>query len=127
MEHSDKWTFAYYFRVEQEIRILNIVYSNIHTRVDEIGMQRAIGMSAACLYKTFLWEDTYYGIFAPVFGIRCIFVGAAQTDAFQLVVVPVEAIVEVAIIFEIERSGIAVASRQAAIEMNIVDFIVAVE
>ena len=29
---------------------------NIHTRVNEIGMQRAIGMSAASLYKTFLWE-----------------------------------------------------------------------
>jgi len=52
-------------QVAQRVRILNIintVYSNIHTRVNEIGMQRAIGMSAASLYKTFLWEGAYYAI-----------------------------------------------------------------
>ena len=44
------------------LNIINTVYSNIHTRVNEIGMQRAIGMSAASLYKTFLWEGAYYAI-----------------------------------------------------------------
>ena len=70
--------------------IINTVYSNIHTRIGEIGMQRAIGMSAASLYKAFLWEGAYYGIFASVIGavlgyVCCIFVGAAQTDTLQLV------------------------------------------
>ena len=50
------------------LNIINTVYSNIHTRVNEIGMQRAIGMSAASLYKTFLWEGAYYAIFASVIG-----------------------------------------------------------
>ena len=64
-------------------------------------MQRAIGMSAASLYKTFLWEGAYYGIFASVIGavlgyVCCIFVGAAQTDTLQLVAVPVAAILEAA-------------------------------
>ena len=31
----------------ENLNIINTVYSNIHTRVGEIGMQRAIGMSAA--------------------------------------------------------------------------------
>ena len=31
-------------------------------------MQRAIGMSADSLYKTFLWEGAYYGIIASVIG-----------------------------------------------------------
>ena len=62
-------------------------------------MQRAIGMSAASLYKTFLWEGAYYAIFASVIGavlgyVCCIFVGAAKTDALQLVAVPVIAIIE---------------------------------
>ena len=66
-------------------------------------MQRAIGMSAAGLYKTFLWEGAYYGIFASVIGavlgyVCCIFIGAAQTDTLQLVVVPVAAILEAAVV-----------------------------
>lgn len=44
------------------LNIINTVYTNIHTRVTEIGMQRAIGMSARSLYKTFLWEGAYYGM-----------------------------------------------------------------
>ena len=85
------------------LNIINTVYSNIHTRVGEIGMQRAIGMSAASLYKTFLWEGAYYAIFASVIGavlgyVCCIFVGAAKTDTLQLVTVPVMAIIEVAVV-----------------------------
>ena len=85
------------------LNIINTVYSNIHTRVGEIGMQRAIGMSAASLYKTFLWEGAYYGIFASVIGavlgyVCCIFVGAAKTDTLQLVTVHVMAIIEAAVV-----------------------------
>lgn len=79
------------------------VYDVGDTRVNEIGMQRAIGMSAASLYKTFLWEGAYYAIFASVIGavlgyVCCIFVGAAKTDALQLVAVPVIAIIEAAVV-----------------------------
>lgn len=85
------------------LNIINTVYSNIHTRVNEIGMQRAIGMSAVSLYKTFLWEGAYYGIFASLIGavlgyICCVFISAAQTDTLRLISVPVLAIIEASII-----------------------------
>lgn len=95
------WVLIALIGVIGVLNIINTVYSNIHTRIGEIGMQRAIGMSAASLYKTFLWEGAYYGIFASVIGavlgyVCCIFVGAAQTDTLQLVAVPVAAILEAA-------------------------------
>ena len=85
------------------LNIINTVYTNIHTRVKEVGMQRAIGMSAESLYKTFLWEGAYYGMIAAGLGavlgyICCIFVGAAQTDTLQLTAVPVKATMEAALI-----------------------------
>ncbi len=83
------------------LNIINTVYSNIHTRISEIGMQRAIGMSAVSLYKTFLWEGAYYGIFASVIGgglgyICTIFVNAGASDTLQLVAVPYIPIMEAA-------------------------------
>ena len=95
------WVLIALIGVIGVLNIINTVYSNIHTRIGEIGMQRAIGMSAASLYKTFLWEGAYYGIFASVIGavlgyVCCIFVGAAQTDTLQFVAVPVAAILEAA-------------------------------
>jgi ABC-type antimicrobial peptide transport system permease subunit len=85
------------------LNIVNTVYTNIHTRVREIGVQRAIGMSAGGLYKTFLWEGAYYGVIADVIGgvagyICTMFVGAAATDALQLVAVPVLSILEAAVL-----------------------------
>ena len=81
------------------LNIINTVYTNIHTRVTEIGMQRAIGMSAGSLYKTFLWEGAYYGIIASVIGsvlgyVCTIFIEAATSDTIQLVAIPVMPILE---------------------------------
>ena len=97
------WVLIIFIGIIGILNIINTVYSNIHTRVNEIGMQRAIGMSATSLYKTFLWEGAYYGIFASLIGavlgyICCVFVNAAQTDTLQLITVPVLAIGEAAII-----------------------------
>lgn len=85
------------------LNIINTVYSSIHTRIAEIGIQRAIGMSAASLYKTFLWEGAYYGIIASIVGgilgyICTIFVNAAATDSLQFVTIPYLSILEAAII-----------------------------
>ena len=71
------------------LNIVNTVYTNIHTRVTEIGMQRAIGMSHEVLYQTFLWEGAYYGIIAAFIGcgtgyICTIFVDAARTDTISI-------------------------------------------
>lgn len=85
------------------LNIINTVYSNIHTRVSEIGMQRAIGMSAGSLYRTFLWEGAYYGIFAAVIGsvlgyVCTVFINAATTDRLQLTAIPYLPILEAAVI-----------------------------
>ena len=87
------WALIIFIGIIGILNIINTVYSNIHTRVNEIGMQRAIGMSAASLYKTFLWEGAYYGIFASLIGvvlgyICCVFVNAAQTDTYSSFRVP---------------------------------------
>lgn len=85
------------------LNIINTVYTNIHTRVMEIGMQRAIGMSAGSLYKTFLWEGAYYGMIAAVIGnivgyICTIFVNAATADTIQLVSIPILPIAEATVL-----------------------------
>ena len=91
-----------------------------------------IGMSAASLYKTFLWEGAYYGIIASVIGavfgyVCCIFVGAAQTDALQLVAVPVMAIVEAAIISIVACLLATAIPLRSIARMSIVDSIETVE
>lgn len=85
------------------LNIINTVYTNIHTRVTEIGMQRAIGMSARSLYKTFLWEGAYYGMIAAVIGsivgyVCTIFIEAADIGTIQLVAIPIVPIVEAAVL-----------------------------
>lgn len=126
------WVLIAFIGVIGVLNIINTVYSNIHTRVCEIGMQRAIGMSAASLYKTFLWEGAYYAIFASVIGavlgyVCCIFVGAARTDALQLVAVPVMAIMEAAVV-SVAACLLATAIPLRAIaKMNIVESIENVE
>ncbi len=53
------WGLIFFIGLIGILNIINTVYSNIHTRIVEIGMQRAIGMSIDSLYKTFLWEGVY--------------------------------------------------------------------
>lgn len=79
------------------LNIVNTVYTNIHTRFREIGMQRAIGMSVGSLYKTFLWEGAYYGLLASALGgvlgyVCAVLVSSATTDTLALVPVPLPAI-----------------------------------
>lgn len=122
------WVLIALIGVIGVLNIINTVYSNIHTRIGEIGMQRAIGMSAASLYKTFLWEGAYYGIFASVIGavlgyVCCIFVGAAQTDTLQLVAVPVAAILEAAAVSVAACLAATAIPLRAISGMSIVDSI----
>lgn len=95
------WGLILFIGLIGVLNIINTVYTNIHTRVGEIGMQRAIGMSSLSLYKTFLWEGAYYGLIASVIGGVCgyvctIFVEAAATDMLQFTAVPLAAILEAA-------------------------------
>lgn len=85
------------------LNIINTVYTNIHTRVAEIGMQRAVGMSAGSLFKVFLWEGVYYGLFSAIIGsiagyVCTIFVEAAKTDVIQLVAIPIISIAEATVL-----------------------------
>lgn len=95
------WGLILFIGLIGVLNIINTVYTNIHTRVNEIGMQRAIGMSNGSLYKTFLWEGAYYGLIASGIGAVCgyictIFVEAAANDGLQISAVPIAAIMEAA-------------------------------
>ncbi len=126
------WVLIIFIGIIGILNIINTVYSNIHTRIGEIGMQRAIGMSAGCLYKTFLWEGAYYGIFATLIGavsgyICCVFVEAARTDTLRLVGVPVIAIAEAAIISILACLLATAIPLRSIARMSIVDSIETVE
>ncbi len=93
------WGLIFFIGLIGILNIVNTVYTNIHTRVNEIGMQRAIGMSNGSLYRTFMWEGAYYGLIASGIGAVCgyvctIFVEAAANDSLQISAVPVVAILE---------------------------------
>lgn len=86
------------------LNIINTVYTNIHTRLGEIGIQRAIGMNMKSFYKTFLWEGAYYGIAAAIAGsalgyICTLLIDAAANDTFQITTFPLMPAAEAAIIF----------------------------
>ena len=85
------------------LNVVNTSYTNIHTRVAEIGMQRAIGMSAGSLYRMFLWEGAYYGMIAAVLGcgagyLCTILTEGAATGGFRLPPVPVLPMAEAALL-----------------------------
>ena len=97
------WWLIFFIGFIGILNIVNTVYSNIHTRIAEIGMQRAIGMSTNSLYKTFLWEGAYYGMIASIIGgilgyICTIFINAATTNRLQFVSIPYLPIIEAALI-----------------------------
>lgn len=95
------WGLILFIGLIGVLNIINTVYTNIHTRVNEIGMQRAIGMSSISLYKTFLWEGAYYGLIASVIGGVCgyvctIFVEAAGYDGLRFSAFPAVPVLEAA-------------------------------
>ena len=66
-------------------------------------MQRAMGMSRGSLYRTFLWEGAYYGIYASLIGaalgyVCVLFIRAAETDGLHLVAIPLAAMGQAAVI-----------------------------
>ncbi len=114
------------------LNIINTVYTNIHTRITEIGIQRAVGMSAGSLFRVFLWEGFYYGISAAVVGsiagyIGTVFVEAGATGTIRLTAVPVVPVV-CASLFSVGACILATAVPLYKISrMNIVDSMESVE
>ena len=79
------------------LNIINTVYTNLHTRMAEIGIQRAIGMSGTCL-----WEGAYYGIYAFLPGgiLGCagtFFLHAALKGSWEITAAPFLASAEAAV------------------------------
>lgn len=75
------------------LNIINTVYTNIHTRIAETGVQRAVGMSVRSLYRTFLWEGAYYGLIAAAVGciagyVCTVLMEAAAAETLRLVFPP---------------------------------------
>lgn len=75
------------------LNIINTVYTNIHTRIAEIGIQRAIGMSVGSLYRVFLWEGTYMGLAASLIGVAagylCLLLAEAGAEGtFRWITLP---------------------------------------
>lgn len=126
------WGLIFFIGLIGILNIVNTVYSNIHTRIAEIGMQRAIGMSANSLYKTFLWEGAYYGMIASIVGgilgyICTVFVNAATTDTLQFVAVPYLSIFQAATISIVACLLATAIPLYSIARMNIVESIETVE
>lgn len=126
--HMLCWGLILFIGLIGILNIINTVYSNIHTRIAEIGMQRAIGMSAGSLSRTFLWEGAYYGIIASIAGgllgyICTVFVNAAMTDALQFVAVPYPVIFEAAVISVISCLTATAVPLRAVAGMDVVEAI----
>lgn len=93
------WGLILFITLIGLLNIVNTVYTNIQTRVPEIGTQRAIGMSVRSLYKVFLWEGAYYGLFAAgigsVAGYLCtVVIETGIYEEFRFAAVPVIPILE---------------------------------
>ena len=126
------WALILFIGIIGVLNIINTVYSNIHTRISEIGIQRAVGMSKKSLYKTFLWEGAYYGIFASVIGgmagyICAVFVNAADIGRLQLIPVPIFTVGEAALVSVVACLMATAILLRSIAKMNIVAAIETVE
>ena len=87
-----------------------------------------IGDAQDAFAEFMMQEDIIASVIGAVFGyVCCIFVGAAQTDALQLVAVPVMAIVEAAIISIVACLLATAIPLRSIARMSIVDSIETVE
>lgn len=85
------------------LNIINTMYTNIHTRIAEIGIWRAIGMSRGSLYGVFLWEGAYIGGIAALTGsifgyLGLLLVEAGTAGAWQWIAVPVMPFLEASVL-----------------------------
>jgi ABC-type antimicrobial peptide transport system permease subunit len=96
------WGFIILITLIGLLNIVNTTYTNIHMRISEIGIQRAIGMSKSTLRSTFVWEGAFYGVLATIIGsiagytLSC-FIHTATSGEFSLSPVPIFSILVVAL------------------------------
>jgi predicted lysophospholipase L1 biosynthesis ABC-type transport system permease subunit len=126
------WGLILFIGLIGVLNIINTVYTNILTRVSEIGMQRAIGISKASLYKTFFWEGAYYGLIASVVGgllgyICSVFIEAAANNTLQFDTVPIIAILEAAVISVVACLAATAVPLRSIAKADIVKSIITIE
>ncbi|EGT2202957.1 ABC transporter permease [Clostridioides difficile] len=97
------WAVILFVGLIGTLNIINTTHTNINTRTNEIGVKRAIGMSNSSLYKMFLWEGVYYGIFAAILGsiagyASAIIINMATIEKLDFTNIPITSILQATII-----------------------------
>ncbi|WP_394870035.1 ABC transporter permease [Clostridioides difficile] len=122
------WAVILFVGLIGALNIINTTHTNINTRTNEIGVKRAIGMSNSSLYKMFLWEGVYYGIFAAIFGsiagyVSAIIINMATIEKLDFTNIPITSILQATIISILACIIATLIPLRKVKKMNIIDCI----
>ncbi|HBF8525497.1 TPA: ABC transporter permease [Clostridioides difficile] len=122
------WAVILFVGLIGTLNIINTTHTNINTRTNEIGVKRAIGMSNSSLYKMFLWEGVYYGIFAAIFGsiagyASAIIINMATIEKLDFTNIPITSILQATIISILACIIATLIPLRKVKKMNIIDCI----
>lgn len=122
------WAVILFVGLIGTLNIINTTHTNINTRTNEIGVKRAIGMSNSSLYKMFLWEGVYYGIFAAIFGsiagyASAIIINMATIEKLDFTNIPITSILQATIISVLACIIATLIPLRKVKKMNIIDCI----
>ncbi|HHY0049970.1 TPA: ABC transporter permease [Clostridioides difficile] len=122
------WAVILFVGLIGTLNIINTTHTNINTRTNEIGVKRAIGMSNISLYKMFLWEGVYYGIFAAIFGsiagyASAIIINMATIEKLDFTNIPITSILQATIISVLACIIATLIPLRKVKKMNIIDCI----
>ncbi|HBG7695395.1 TPA: ABC transporter permease [Clostridioides difficile] len=122
------WAVILFVGLIGTLNIINTTHTNINTRTNEIGVKRAIGMSNRSLYKMFLWEGVYYGIFAAIFGsiagyASAIIINMATIEKLDFTNIPITSILQATIISVLTCIIATLIPLRKVKKMNIIDCI----
>ncbi|HBF7897962.1 ABC transporter permease [Clostridioides difficile] len=122
------WAVILFVGLIGTLNIINTTHTNINTRTNEIGVKRAIGMSNSSLYKMFLWEGVYYGIFAAIFGsiagyVSAIIINMATIEKLDFTNIPITSILQATIISILACIIATLIPLRKVKKMNIIDCI----
>ncbi|VIF87772.1 ABC transporter permease [Clostridioides difficile] len=122
------WAVILFVGLIGTLNIINTTHTNINTRTNEIGVKRAIGMSNSSLYKMFLWEGVYYGIFAAILGsiagyASAIIINMATIEKLDFTNIPITSILQATIISILACFIATLIPLRKVKKMNIIDCI----
>lgn len=122
------WAVILFVGLIGTLNIINTTHTNINTRTNEIGVKRAIGMSNSSLYKMFLWEGVYYGIFAAILGsiagyASAIIINMATIEKLDFTNIPITSILQATIISILACIIATLIPLRKVKKMNIIDCI----